>query len=47
MRLVIPSLVAAQSIDALPGTSEQFGALIRQDTEKWAKVVKSANVKID
>lgn len=38
---------AAQSIDALPGTSEQFGALIRQDTEKWAKVVKSANVKID
>ncbi len=38
---------AAQSIDALPGTSEQFGALIRQDTEKWAKVVKSANVMID
>ena len=38
---------AAQSIDALPGTSDQFGALIRQDTEKWAKVVKSANVKID
>jgi tripartite-type tricarboxylate transporter receptor subunit TctC len=38
---------AAQSIDALPGTSEQFGALIRQDTEKWAKVVKSADVKID
>lgn len=38
---------AVQSIDALPGTSEQFGALIRQDTEKWAKVVKSADVKID
>ena len=38
---------AAQSIDPLPGTSEQFGALISQDTEKWAKVVKSADVKID
>ena len=36
---------AAQS--ALPGTSGQFGALIRQDAEKWAKGVKSANVKID
>ena len=38
---------AAQSISALPGTSEQFGALIRQDTEKWAKVIRAAKVKID
>jgi tripartite-type tricarboxylate transporter receptor subunit TctC len=43
----IKAQFAAQSIDALPGSSEQFGALIRQDTEKWAKVVKSADVKID
>lgn len=38
---------AAQSIDALPGTSEQFGALIKQDTEKWAKVIRTADIKID
>lgn len=48
--LAIPEVktqFAAQSIDALPGTSEQFGALIKQDSEKWAKVIKTANVKID
>ncbi|MBI2316822.1 MAG: tripartite tricarboxylate transporter substrate binding protein [Betaproteobacteria bacterium] len=38
---------AAQSIDALPGSSEQFGQLIKQDSEKWARVVKAANVRID
>jgi tripartite-type tricarboxylate transporter receptor subunit TctC len=38
---------AAQSIEALPGTSEQFGTLIKQDSDKWANVIKTANVKID
>ncbi|MBI4292607.1 MAG: tripartite tricarboxylate transporter substrate binding protein [Betaproteobacteria bacterium] len=38
---------AAQSIEALPGTSEQFGALIKQDSDKWANVIKTAKVKID
>ena len=36
---------AAQDIQALGGTSESFGALIRQESEKWARVVKSAGIK--
>ena len=36
---------AAQNIQALGGTSEGFGALIRQESEKWARVVKSAGIK--
>jgi tripartite-type tricarboxylate transporter receptor subunit TctC len=39
--------LAAQSIDALPGSIDQFGALIRQDLDKWARVVKTAGVKIE
>jgi tripartite-type tricarboxylate transporter receptor subunit TctC len=38
---------AAQSINPLPSTSEQYGALIRQDMEKWAKVIRTAGVKLD
>jgi tripartite-type tricarboxylate transporter receptor subunit TctC len=38
---------AAQSLNALPGTSEHYDRLIRQDIEKWAKVVRSANIRID
>lgn len=37
--------LAAQSIDAVPGTSDAFATLIRKDTEKWARVVKTAGVK--
>ncbi len=36
---------AAQNIQALGGTSESFGTLIRQESEKWARVVKSAGIK--
>ena len=43
----VKSQLAAQSIDTFPGTSKQFGALIRQDTEKWARVIRTADVKID
>jgi tripartite-type tricarboxylate transporter receptor subunit TctC len=38
---------AAQSVNPLPSTSEQYGALIRQDMEKWAKVIRTAGVKLD
>jgi hypothetical protein len=31
----------------LPGMSEEYGALIRRDLEKWAKVIRVAQVKID
>ena len=30
-----------------PGTPEQFGAFIRIEIDKWAKVVKAANMKVD
>jgi len=29
------------------GTPDQFGALIRSEIPKWAKVVKQANVSLD
>jgi tripartite-type tricarboxylate transporter receptor subunit TctC len=31
----------------VPGTPEDFGKLVAHETEKWAKVVKTANVKLD
>ena len=30
-----------------PGAPEQFGAFIRTEIDKWAKVVKAANMKAD
>ena len=32
---------------ALPGSPADFGKLIADETEKWAKVVKFAGVKVD
>jgi len=43
----VKSQFAAQSIDALPGTSERYRALIKQDTEKWAEVIRTGAVKIE
>jgi hypothetical protein len=31
----------------IPGSAADFGKLIANETEKWAKVVKFANVKLD
>jgi tripartite-type tricarboxylate transporter receptor subunit TctC len=30
-----------------PGTPEAFSAVIRRDVDKWAKVIKDANVKAE
>jgi tripartite-type tricarboxylate transporter receptor subunit TctC len=38
---------AAISGEPLGGTPEQFGKLIADETEKWAKVVKFAGIKVD
>jgi len=38
---------AAQNVTALSATSEQYGALIKQDTEKCAKVIRTANVTVN
>lgn len=37
--------LAAQSNDPLPGSPEQFARVIRDDVERWARVVKTANIK--
>ena len=36
-----------QGNDITPGTPEAFAALIRSDTAKWARVIKSSGVKLD
>ena len=38
--------LAGQTIEVATGSSEQFTLLIRQETEKWARVVQAAGVKI-
>jgi tripartite-type tricarboxylate transporter receptor subunit TctC len=41
----VKAQLAAQSNDALPGSPEQFARVIRADVERWAHVVKTANIK--
>lgn len=36
---------AQRGMDPLPGTAEQFAALIRSEIPKWAKVVRAAGIK--
>ena len=36
-----------RGIDTAPGTPEQFGAYIKSETTRWAKVIKNAGVKAD
>jgi tripartite-type tricarboxylate transporter receptor subunit TctC len=38
---------AAQGIDAMGGTAEQFGTYIKDETAKWARVVQVSGAKID
>lgn len=37
--------IAEQASDVVTGTPEQFAALIRRDTERWAKVIREAGIK--
>ncbi len=37
----------SMAAEPAPGTPEQFGAFIRSEIDKWAKVVKAANMKAD
>ena len=39
--------LADQGVEALGGTSEEFAARIRDDLEKWRRVVKAAGIKPD
>ena len=36
-----------QGMDTLGTSSAEFAAYLKSETEKWAKVVKSANIKPD
>jgi tripartite-type tricarboxylate transporter receptor subunit TctC len=38
---------AALGTELVGDTPEQFAATIRQDTVRWAKVVKDANIRLD
>ncbi len=36
-----------QGLDTLPSTAEQFGAFVREEIAKWAKVIKVSGAKVD
>jgi tripartite-type tricarboxylate transporter receptor subunit TctC len=38
---------ASQDIQPIGGSSDSFAAFIRQETDKWARVVKTANIKAE
>jgi tripartite-type tricarboxylate transporter receptor subunit TctC len=39
--------LAAQGATLVGNSPEEFGAFIKSEIEKWAKVVKAANIKIN
>jgi tripartite-type tricarboxylate transporter receptor subunit TctC len=41
------SRMIANGYEPVGGAPERFGELIRTETEKWAKVVKAAGMKVD
>ncbi|MFO1312141.1 MAG: tripartite tricarboxylate transporter substrate binding protein [Burkholderiales bacterium] len=48
--LKLPDVVQklnASGFELVGGTPEQFAAIIRGESEKWAPIIKSANIKID
>jgi tripartite-type tricarboxylate transporter receptor subunit TctC len=43
--LKIKSRIAELGASTLPGSPADFGKLIADETEKWGKVVRTANIK--
>ena len=43
----IKEFLFKQGLDAAPGTPEAFGAYIKSETAKWAKVIKAAGIKVE
>ena len=39
--------LASEGLDVIAGTPAEFGALIKSETEKWAKVIKSMGIKAE
>ena len=44
---LLMSMFTASGMEAIGGTLEEFGAFLRAETAKWAKVIKAANIKIE
>lgn len=42
----VKKILQGSSIEPMPGTAENFGAFIRTDLERWARVVKTAGISI-
>jgi tripartite-type tricarboxylate transporter receptor subunit TctC len=38
--------LAAQGLESITGTPEQFAAFVRAETVRWGKIVKDADVKV-
>jgi tripartite-type tricarboxylate transporter receptor subunit TctC len=43
----IKASIRQLGVEPSPGTRESFEAYMRSETQKWAKVIKAANVKIN
>jgi tripartite-type tricarboxylate transporter receptor subunit TctC len=43
----VKAQLAAQGIDPAPGSAEAFATFIRQETQKWARVVRESGTKVD
>jgi tripartite-type tricarboxylate transporter receptor subunit TctC len=43
----VKSFLFNQGLDAAPGTPEAFGAYIKAERVKWAKVIKAAGAKAE
>jgi hypothetical protein len=41
------ALFADVGTDVLPGSPADFGKLLADDTEKWGKVIRAANIKVE
>lgn len=43
----VKAKLVGQGAEVVANTPEQFGSFLREDSEKWARVVKQANIKIE
>jgi tripartite-type tricarboxylate transporter receptor subunit TctC len=43
----IKSRLAAEGAEVVGDTPEQFGAVLKNDVAKWAKVIKASGIKVD
>jgi tripartite-type tricarboxylate transporter receptor subunit TctC len=43
----VASKLSSEGAEPVAGTPEQFAQFLRSETQKWAKVVKAAGIKLD